>query len=108
MARVSIITRPSLGETTGAAQPFDKPIARFCDRPSAIRHYVAQQEMAGEVEALSNLGPGRRAPSANESRQRQQLAGIGFGFGGAPRAPRLRADRDQIVVPAGDRAALKI
>ena len=64
--------------------------------------------MAGEVEALRDLGPGCRAAFANEWRQRQQLAGIGFRLGGADCAARLGADRDEIVVAPGDGAAVKI
>jgi hypothetical protein len=63
-----MVTGVSLGETTGAAQPFYEPLPRFCDGSRAIGQQVAQQEMARKVEPLRDLGPRGRAPFANESR----------------------------------------
>src|SRR3954453_13684184 len=52
------VPAPSLGETTGAAQPFDEPMPRFSDRTRTVSYDVAQQEVAGELESLRDLGPG--------------------------------------------------
>ena len=66
------------------------------------------EEMAGKVKPLRRSRPRMPAALANERRQGQQLAGIGLGLGRADRAARFRTDGDEIVVAAGDRAAIEI
>jgi hypothetical protein len=96
------------GEAARPPKPVDQPRAGDRQRPRAVAEHVALEEMAGEVEALGDFLPRRASAGTDECGQRQQLAGIRLGLGGADRAPRPRANRDQIVVGAADRAAFEV
>ena len=54
--------------------------------------------MAGQREAVENLRPCCNPAFPDETRQSQQLPGIGLRFGRTYGSPRTWADRDQIVI----------
>ena len=64
--------------------------------------------MAGEIETLHDLLPGRAAAFVDKGRQRQELAFVRLRFGGADSAARLRAHRDEIVIASGHGTAVQV
>ena len=55
-------------------QAINQSMPRVGHGGGAVGDQVAQQEMAGQREAVDDVGPRRRATIANETRQWQQTA----------------------------------
>src|SRR6185437_10224429 len=69
---------------------------------------VAHEEMTGKRKALRDFLPGCAPSIADESGQREKLAGIELGLRGTDCPPRFGTDRYQRIVRAGHRASFEI
>src|SRR5512146_2046668 len=69
--------RKQLGNTPRAPKPFGKPGARLANHSRAVRQDIAEEEVPGQIEALSNFVPGCTSAFADEARQAEQLPCIG-------------------------------
>src|SRR5829696_8715082 len=87
MASVSAVTMPRYGsarrqtmaqlrKAARAPQPLDQPQPRLGHRLRAVGEQVAEQEVAGEVEALRDGVPIPLPAFQHEARQGQQPTGI--------------------------------
>src|SRR5690348_12760618 len=100
--------RKQLGKAACAAEPFGQPGARFAYDARAIGQDVAEQEVAGEVEAGGDFFPGGTPAFANEARQGEKLSGKRLSLGRADGSAGFRADRDKVIVGARHRTAIEI